>query len=141
MIVKAFNWIYKYSWNLERTSEETKKQGLYISAKRLSDYLRNPFYAGLITGSIISGEIYEGKHERGVTPELFRKVNNILDGKTISRRGIKKGNHEEVPLRGFLLCDDCGGRMTAYKASKNKKFYYKGSSLKVVEQSINNLSL
>jgi len=34
-------------------------------------------------------------------------------------------NHEEVPLKGFLQCDECGGKMTAYKASKNQKYYYK----------------
>ena len=125
MVAKVFKWIYKHSWSLERASLETKKQGLYISSKRLSEILRNPFYAGLITSSIIPGEIYEGKHEKAISPQVFKTVNEILNGKTISRRGIKTESHEEIPLKGILICEDCGRKMTGYKASKNQKFYYK----------------
>ena len=125
MVVKVFKWIYKYSWSLERASLETKKEGIYISAKRLSEILRNPFYAGFITSSIIPNEIYEGKHERAISHQIFKTVNEILDGKTISRKGIKMRNHEEIPLKGLLICEDCGKKMTGYKASKNQKFYYK----------------
>ena len=126
MLKLAFKWIHNYGWNLERVAEETGKRGVYISTKRLSGYLRNPFYAGLITSSIIPNEIYEGKQEKAVSYKVFKEVNEILDGKSSSRKGIKnKKINEEIPLRGLLICDDCGVNMTAYKASKNQKYYYK----------------
>ena len=125
MVVKVFNWIYKYGWSLEQASLETKKEGLHINSKRLSEILRNPFYAGFITSSIIPNEIYVGKHQRAISPQIFKIVNEILDGRTVSRKGIKMESHEEIPLKGVLICEKCGKKMTGYKASKNQKFYYK----------------
>jgi len=130
MIKKAFKWVIKYGWNLEQISLETKKRGYEITAKRLSRYLRNPFYAGIIVSSLIPGEIYEGKHERVITNKEFIEANDILDGKSNSKKGLKmKKNNENIPLRGFIICDDCGRNMTAYKASKNQKYYYKCSTV------------
>ena len=126
MVRRVFKWIFNNGWTIKRASEETAKYNRPIKAKRLSEILRNPFYAGLITGNIIAGEVYEGKHERCVTPELFSAVNEILDGKKISRKGIQMQNKlNDVPLRGTLICEYCGHKMTGYKASKNQKFYYK----------------
>ena len=126
MIAKAFQWVNKYNWTLERVAEETRKHGVPISSKRLSDYLRNPFYAGLVVSSLIPGEVIEGKQQKAVSPEIFIQVNDIIDGKKRSQRGLKKQKtQEEVPLKGLLYCDACGRRLTAYRASKNKEFYYK----------------
>lgn len=126
MLQKCFNWVLNKGWNLVETSEETKKRGEYISSRRLSLYLRNPFYAGLITSSLIPNEIYEGKHEKAISYSTFKAVNDILDGKKISRKGIKTAKaNENIPLRGFIICDVCGTKMTAYKASKNQEYYYK----------------
>ncbi len=126
MIKKAFLWVYKNNWSLTRVSIETKKHGNYIDNKKLSVYLRNPFYAGLLVSSLTPGEINKGKHERAISPEIFNTVNDILNNKTISRKGIRsKKTLEEAPLRGFLICDECNQHITAYKASKNKKYYYK----------------
>ncbi|MFC2111261.1 recombinase family protein [Bacteroidota bacterium] len=126
MISKAFQWVNKYEWTLERVAEETRKRGLHISSKRLSDYLRNPFYAGLIVSTLIPGEVFNGKQQKAVSPKVFLQVNDILNGMKKSQKGIKKQKtHEEVPLKGLLYCDICGRRLTAYRASKNKEFYYK----------------
>jgi len=130
MIKKAFKWVIKYGWNLEQVSDETKRRGYHITSKRLSRYLRNPFYAGIIVSSIIPDEIHEGKHEKAISYKEFKDANDILDGKSCSRKGKKsKKNNEAIPLRGFLICDDCGKNMTAYKASKNQKYYYKCSTV------------
>ncbi len=126
MIKRAFLWIYKNEWTIERVSIETQKYGLHIKAKRLSELFRNPFYAGLLVSSLIPDEVIEGKHERAITPKIFDKVNDILNNKSISRKGIKiQKKLEDVPLRGLIICDVCSRKMTAYKASKNKEYYYK----------------
>ena len=126
MIRNAFMLIYKYEWSITRVSNETKKLGLYISAKRLSGYFRNPFYAGLLVSSLIPGEVYIGKHQRAISPEIYNRVIDILDNKSNSKNGMKlQKKLEDAPLRGLLICDNCGKKMTAYKASKNQKFYYK----------------
>lgn len=130
MIKLAFGWILKKGWSIEEISKETERRGMPIKAKRLYEYLRNPFYAGLISSSLIPNEIYEGKHERAVSYKVFKEVNDILNGKKLSRKGFKnQETNNEVPLKGFLICDDCGSKMTGYKASKNKKYYYKCSKV------------
>ena len=88
ILKRAFKWVLKKQWNLEQISRETKKLGVHISSKRLSLYLRNPFYAGLITSSIIPNEIYEGKHEKAISYKEFLLVNDILDGKAKGRKGV-----------------------------------------------------
>ena len=126
MIKKAFEWVHKYGWNMEKVSAELAKRGTYITAKRLTVILRNPFYAGLITSSIIPNEIYEGKQEKAISYKKFIEVNDIMDGKSISRKHVNhKKKNEDIPLRGHLYCDECSNKMTAYKASKNQKYYYK----------------
>ena len=126
MIQQAFKWVLNKNWNLETISRETKKRGNYISSKRLSIYLRNPFYAGIIVSSLIPNEAYEGKHQKAISYEDFKKVNDILNGRAKGRKGVTvKKNVEETPLKGLIMCDECGGNMTAYKAYKNQKYYYK----------------
>ncbi len=126
MIKKAFDWVNKYGWSISQVSVETKKRGCYITGKRLSGYLRNPFYAGLLVSSLIPGEIYEGKHEKAISYKEFKHVNDILDGKLSSRRYMKNVNkNDNLPLRGTLVCNECGSNISGYKASKNQKYYYK----------------
>lgn len=126
MIKKVFGWVLRKGMSIEEASKETKKRGLFINSKRLTEFLRNPFYAGLITSSLIPNEIYDGFHEKAVSFKVFKEVNDILNTNKLSRKGSKnQETNNSVPLKGFLLCDECGSKMTGYKASKNKKYYYK----------------
>ena len=126
MIKKAFDWVYKYGWSISQVSAETKKRGGFIPQKRLSVYLRNPFYAGLIVSSLIPGEVYEGKQEKAISYKKFKRVNDILNGKLISRRNMQHvSKNDNLPLRGTLQCSECGSNISGYKASKNQEYYYK----------------
>lgn len=126
LLQKAFQWIYKHGWTISRAVEELGKRDMKIGANRLAEYLRNPFYAGLIVCKLIPDEVIQGKHKPLVSPEVFLEVNAILDGKNVSRKGIKMHSRaEEVFMKGLLYCDECGKKMSSYLGSDRMYLYYK----------------
>ncbi|WP_394337496.1 recombinase family protein [Filimonas lacunae] len=113
------------------TNEEVREQlallGLKLPNQRITDFLRNPFYCGLIVHNMLDGRVVEGKQEKIVSREMFLRVNGILaDG----HQGYNlQPENELVPLRRFLKCETCGKSLTAYKAYKNQQYYYKCSTI------------
>jgi hypothetical protein len=72
--------------------------------------LRNPVYSGWI---VIAGW---GVRERGsfaplVSEELFKRVQEILDGKRLSVTAHQR-NNPDFPLRVFVSCGACGTPLT-----------------------------
>ena len=63
-----------------------------------------------------------GLHEPLITEDLFNRVQEVLDDR--GRTFRPKAEAEcEFPLRGYLLCPDCGKLFTASK-SKGRNAYY-----------------
>ena len=94
--------------NAIRKSLQTK--GIFIIRSNIYKILRNPFYMGKVLVKAYEDEpeeLVEGIHEGLITPELFYKVQEILDGKkrAISKSVIIAENHFQ---KGFLLCKRCG---------------------------------
>jgi site-specific DNA recombinase len=117
-----------YSWKLEGLSLESIKEkllslGWAVDARRVADMLRNPFYCGLLAHSALEGQLVEGIQEKVISKEVFLKVNGIMN----TRQGgySLQTENENVPLKRFLKCDNCSSYLTAYKAQKNQKYYYK----------------
>ena len=123
LLRKAFMWKAKYNWSTHRISEELSKTGYKISEKSLSAFYRNPFYCGIIINSILPDEIIEGNHEQLVSKEIFLKVNNLLSS---NAQGYKTNKtNDNLPLKQFLKCDDCGTPFTGYIVAKKGIYYYK----------------
>lgn len=122
LLRKGFNWKAEGLSNVE-VRNKLAAHGLKLSTQRVSDFLRNPFYCGLLVHSSLEGKVVDGIQEKVITKEIFLKVNGLLSqnhfGYTV------KPENEDAPLKRFLKCDDCGNYLRAYKAYKNQKYYYK----------------
>lgn len=127
LIKDAFKWRAMGQSN-EDVKDRLAGRGLKISHQRLSALFRNPFYCGLIVHKALDGEIIEGIQEKAVSRELFLKVNGILSEKKKSGYAVTAEN-DAIPLKQFFRCDNCGRFLRAYKAYKNKKYYYKCNTL------------
>ena len=121
----AFIWKANEGITHNEISEKLAIKGLDISAKKLSDYFRNPFYCGLVVSSHVPGEVIEGKHEGLVSKEIFLKVHKLLN-----KRGYGEKNNadcKELPLKQFVKSSDCGTPYTGYLVRKKGLYYYKNN--------------
>jgi len=119
-------WMWKIKYNLPNVEivRRLNKAGLKINERKLSQTFRNPFYCGKIVCSFIPGEVYEGMHERMVTPEQFFKVIDILKGRFEKSKHSVETN-QQLPLKRFVSCGDCGQPVTGYYKKQKNLYYYK----------------
>ena len=85
------------------------KSGRPVSKSQFHRMLRNKVYMGVIEKF---GLIVIGKYEPIVEAELFKRVQEKLDGKAKNMPTYKVDN-EEFPIRGLVRCDECGHKLTA----------------------------
>lgn len=117
-----------WQWKLqgERDSVIIKKMGdfgIEISKQRLSDIWRNPFYCGVIVNSLLDDPL-SGNWEPMVNQKDFLKVNGILKDNKSLRNEEASGNCNR-PLSRFLICAQCGHKLTGYVVKKKEVHYYK----------------
>ncbi len=91
------------------------RTGFKIHKNQIHKILCNPFYYGIM---VRDGKYYAGSHEQVITKQAFDDAQNVLFGKTHS----KKQKHF-FPLRGFLRCRSCGCALTA-SIHKGHHYYY-----------------
>jgi len=109
------------------------KKGLKISKQSFLNLLRNPTYCGKISIKQFQKEdaqIVDGLHQEIISEDLFLKTQDILNGKKATKR-ITKVSDEEFPLRGTLICECHGKKLTgSYSTSRNgtKHSYYHGNT-------------
>lgn len=89
--------------------------------------IRNPLYCSQIKIPATSHEnerYAQGSHEPIISETLFFKVQHIIDKK--SEKRPSRSNIEHLfPLRGFLLCKNCGAILTGSGSQgKSKRYYY-----------------
>lgn len=114
----------------------------YVRLKYCSDIpkntflcmLRNPFYMGKIrvprrkdiaTGAITAEHLVDGKHTALITQEVFKKVQDVLNGKKSKKPKLDKTAKSEFFLRKFLVCPICGHALTgAFSKGRSKRYPY-----------------
>ena len=89
--------------------------GRKVSKSIIHFVISNPFYYGVM---ISHDKYYQGNHQPIINKELFDRANDVLFG----RQHSKKQKHL-FPLRGFMVCDQCGCALTATK-KKGHNYYY-----------------
>lgn len=105
----------------ERGGKRLEKTAFYMA-------LRNPMYCGKIFIEKNKEEeayFVQGQHEALITTAVFDQVQFILDGKKAKKvTNTKFLSDENLPLRGFLICPNCGGNITGSASRGRRERYY-----------------
>lgn len=121
----AFNELANGKFNTEQVWKMAKEKGLICSKNNFWVAIRNPVYCGRIFIPKYKDEesfMVQGQHEPLISEAMFYWVQDVLDG----RKRVKRTKilvDDNFPLRGFLICPNCG-RMLTGSASKGRTQYY-----------------
>lgn len=94
-----------------------------VRNQRVTEVLTRPVYAGFVEAPNWGVSRRLGKHEGLISYQTFQRIQERLAGnpKTPARKDIS----EEFPLRGFIVCDDCGSPLTScWSKGRNGKYPY-----------------
>ena len=128
LVKKAFELYSTGLYAKEEIRRLLAKEGLKLGKNAFSLIFHNPLYCGNVLIEAYEDEpetVIQGIHEPIITEELYNQVqfahknkNKIYPKKYTSK--------EELPLRGFLQCPECGRNWTgsASKGNSGKVFYY-----------------
>jgi site-specific DNA recombinase len=94
-----------------------------MTKSELHRLLKNPIYVGDFRWL---GKVHCRSHEPLVSRETFNRVQELMEGKGVKRRGHRKHLH---PFMGLLKCGLCGCAMTAER-KKGKYVYYRCTGFK-----------
>jgi site-specific DNA recombinase len=89
-----------------------------ISFAQLGEVLRDRSYLGYVE---YEGIEYQGRHEALITPELFERVQKVLDSHSGAGNRTRTHNHY---LKGVLWCARCEHRFIVQRARGNGGEYY-----------------
>jgi site-specific DNA recombinase len=121
----AFETIAKGQICIDDVRKELNQKGLYCSKSNFYTLLRNPVYCGKIVVPEYRDEpmqLVQGQHEAIISEALYYDVQEVLDGKKRLQL-VKATTIDHLPLRGHLLCPNCGRQLTG-SASKGRHSYY-----------------
>jgi len=99
----------------------------------ISKLIRNPFYCGWVTTPLLKRAYAEGKadapfskgtHPPIISEEMFLRINGYVKK---NHQGYKcKIVNENLPLKKFCMCSECGDPLTGYHNPKSSGYdYYK----------------
>ena len=120
LIKRAFEMRAK-SHGYQDIEDKLAPLGFTTKARHLGRIFSNPFYAGLIVSSHISGQVIKGNHPALISEAIFLKVNGKEPG--MPQRCTTK--HEMLPLKTFMKEEESGIPFTGYISKKGSIPYYK----------------
>ena len=83
----------------------------HVRDERVDAILTNPPLRGLHRVAVLGGiPLTRGKHQGLVSLETYERVQSRLAGKSVAP--VRADLHEDFPLRGFVVCADCGYALT-----------------------------
>ena len=97
--------------HLEEVSDLPRNKHGEIRWTFVTETLRRSLYAGLISVERWNIENIPGKHEPLISYETWSRAQEVLDGRVLAP--ARKDISEDFPLRGFILCADCGKPLCA----------------------------
>lgn len=111
----------------DQIRQELNRKGAKLSSSNYWRLLRNPIYCGKIFIPEFKDEesqVVQGQHQPIISEALFYQVQDVLDGnKRKNRDKVQLNTNASFPLRGFLVCPECGRLLTA-STSKGRGGYY-----------------
>ena len=103
--------------SLTEIQRKLKAIGVTMSVQTIQKVLKNVFYCGYISSSIVEG-LVRGVHKAIISEDLFLEVNNLK-----KRVFVEQDNDEPLPLKRFVRCK-CGSHLTGYPRKKGKNIWY-----------------
>ncbi len=105
-----------------------RQKGLKVQKSQFWSMLRNPVYCGKVFIAAYKNEpahCVAGIHPPIISEHLFNEVQDVLRGRRRKVR-IDAKHHitENLPLRGFLICKNCGQPLTGSGSKGNGGVYY-----------------
>lgn len=128
VVVWVFEEVARGVFDLEKIRRMAGTKGLKVSSSQFWNLVRNVTYCGKVFIAAYKKEeahSVPGIHAPLISEELFNKVQDILMGrKRIAK--VRSAKDENLPLRGFLLCQHCGRTLTgsASKGNGGRYYYY-----------------
>ena len=124
----VFTTLAEGKYNTEQVWKEALSKRLKCSKNNFWLSIRNPVYCGKVHVHAYKEEAAHyvpGQHEPLITETLFSQVQDVLNGRGKKQRQ-KITADENLPLRGFLICPDCGKMLTgsASRGRSNHYYYY-----------------
>jgi site-specific DNA recombinase len=101
------------------TKKGVVKGGKTFDKGSLYGLLTNPIYIGKVKHK---ANLYDGEHESIVDPELFQRVQKLLQ-RNGRNGGVEVRNRYGALLKGLLQCKACGRTMTHTFTSRGAKRY------------------
>ncbi len=106
---------------LQKHFWKTQKAEKYID--KITDIMRDPFYAGHIEYSAWEVSRRKGHHQGIISLETFDLIQKRLRKVDLNQR-IRLDTSPDFPLRGVIIHDECKGHLTSawYPNGKGKKY-------------------
>ena len=124
ILAKAFKMKANLDLPTSEISDWLKKRGVKVNSKRLYELLQNPFYCGFLSHAALEGEVVPGNQEKLVSEEVFLKINNMAAQRR--HKNVKASDYDDnLPLKRFIICDECNTPFVGYLVRKRNLFYYK----------------
>lgn len=123
----AFEEVERGIYNVMEVWRMAKEKGLKMGKSLIWNILRNPFYCGKLYIPAYKKEeamLIKGVHEPLISEDIFNEVQDVLNGRKRKPLDSQHGLKEEFPLRGNLLCKQCGRLLTASTSKGNGGLYY-----------------
>jgi len=107
---------------VEKRFWKKQKPEKYID--KLVNIMKDPFYAGFIEYSQWEVQRRIGKHKGIISSDTFELIQKRLKKEDTGQR-IRIDTSADFPLRGLLVCADCGESLTgALSSGRSKKYPY-----------------
>jgi site-specific DNA recombinase len=123
-VTALFEWFATGEYSLKTLAQRAYEEGFRfrksqgrVPATTLQKILRNSIYMGEFD---FGGTRYRGIHQPLVSPEVWRQVQEILDGR--NKRKHRKGTHD-FAYSGVIQCGHCGCSIVG-EIKKGKYVYY-----------------
>ena len=133
-VAPILTWIFETyatgKWSLREISEEAAYRGLLtknskpLSSERIKSILQKKLYSGLIEWD---GVVRKGKHKPIVSEPLFAQVQKALKKRSSDTRPSRNGKLPFL-LRGLLICECCGRKLTAERHPRGSYYRCVGPS-------------
>jgi len=127
-IKEAFELFSTGLYSQKEVLKELRAKGFKCSKSQFSDFLKNRIYTGKIFVKTYANEPEQwvnGLHQPIISEDLFFQVQEIITGRSAkTKKNKSKQLDENLPLRGFLECSYCGGKLTGSASRGNGGRYY-----------------